>query len=71
MREKTLRARVLAVSDIIEYNHEELAFAYQGGYVTGTVNIPANTLNKAKQYVVEVWGNNGYEGGRVHYPRRG
>ena len=62
MREKTLRARVLAVSDIIEYNHEELAFAYQGGYVTGTVNIPANTLNKAKQYVVEVWGNNGYEG---------
>ena len=62
VREKTLRARVLAVSDIIEYNHEELAFAYQGGYVTGTVNIPANTLNKAKQYVVEVWGNNGYEG---------
>ena len=62
VREKTLRARVLAVSDIIEYNHEELAFAYQGGYVTGTVSIPANTLNKAKQYVVEVWGNNGYEG---------
>ena len=62
VREKTLRAWVLAVSDIIEYNHEELAFAYQGGYVTGTVNIPANTLNKAKQYVVEVWGNNGYEG---------
>lgn len=61
VREKTLRARVLAVSDIIEYNHEELAFAYQGGYVTGTVNIPANTLNKAKQYVVEVWGNNGYD----------
>ena len=27
VREKTLRARVLAVSDIIEYNHEELAFA--------------------------------------------
>ena len=62
VREKTLRARVLAVSDIIEYNHEELAFAYQGGYVTGTVNIPANTLDTAKQYTVEVWGNNGYEG---------
>ena len=63
VREKTLKAPVLAVSDIIEYDHEELAFAYQGGYMTGTVRIPANTLNKAKQYVVEVWGNNGYEEG--------
>lgn len=62
VREKTLRARVLAVSDIIEYNHEELAFAYQDGYIHGTVKIPANTLDKSKDYVVEVWGNNGYEG---------
>ena len=62
VREKTLRARVLAVSDIVEYNHENLAFAYQDGYIHGTVKVPANTLNKAKQYVVEVWGNNGYEG---------
>lgn len=63
VREKGLNTPVLAVSDIIEYDHEELAFAYQGGYMTGTVKIPANTLNTAKQYVVEVWGNNGYEDG--------
>lgn len=62
VREKTLRARVLAVSDIIEYNDPEYAFQYQHGYLNGNVKIPANTLNKAKQYVVEVWGNNGYEG---------
>ena len=63
VREKGTNTPVLAISDIIEYDHEELAFAYQGGYMTGTVKIPANTLNKAKQYVVEVWGNNGYEKG--------
>lgn len=63
VREKGTNTPVLAISDVIEYDHEELAFAYQGGYMTGTVKIPANTLNKAKQYVVEVWGNNGYEEG--------
>ncbi|WP_049345405.1 hypothetical protein [Rothia mucilaginosa] len=62
VREKTLRARVLATSDIIEYNDPEYAFQYQHGLLNGNVKIPANTLNKAKQYVVEVWGNNGYEG---------
>ncbi len=63
VREKGTNTPVLAISDVIEYDHEELAFAYQGGYMTGTVKIPANTLNKAKQYVVEVWGNNGYQEG--------
>ena len=63
VREKGTNTPVLAISDVIEYDHEELAFAYQGGYMTGTVKIPANTLNKAKQYIVEVWGNNGYEEG--------
>ncbi len=32
---------VLAVSDIVEYNHENLAFAYQKGYIHGTAKIPA------------------------------
>ena len=63
VREKGTNTPVLAISDVIEYDHEELAFAYQGGYMTGTVKIPANTLNKAKQYIVELWGNNGYEEG--------
>ena len=63
VREKTLRARVLATSDIIEYNDPEYAFQYQHGLLNGNVKIPANTLNKAKQYVVEVWGNNGYQEG--------
>lgn len=62
VREVSLNAPVLVVSDIIEYNHKELAFAYQDGYIHGTVKIPANTLDKSKDYVIEVWGNNGYEG---------
>ena len=62
VREVGLNAPVLVVSDIIEYNHKELAFAYQDGYIHGTVKIPANTLDKSKDYVIEVWGNNGYEG---------
>ncbi len=63
VRENTLRAPVLATSDIIEYNDPEYAFQYQHGLLNGNVKIPANTLNKAKQYVVEVWGNNGYQEG--------
>ena len=62
VREVGLNSPVLVVSDIVEYNHENLAFAYQSGYIHGTVKIPANTLDKAKDYVIEVWGNNGYEG---------
>ena len=62
VREVGLNAPVLVVSDIIEYNHKELAFAYQDGYIHGTVKIPANTLDKSKDYVIEVRGNNGYEG---------
>ena len=63
VREKTLRAPVLATSDIIEYNDPEYSSQYQHGLLNGNVKIPANTLNKAKQYVVEVWGNNGYQEG--------
>lgn len=62
VREVGLNSPVLAVSDIVEYNHENLAFAYQSGYIHGTAKIPANTLDKEKDYVIEVWGNNGYEG---------
>ena len=62
VREVGLNSPVLVVSDIIEYNHENLAFAYQDGYIHGTVKIPANTLDQEKDYVIEVWGNNGYEG---------
>ena len=63
VREKTLRAPVLATSDIIEYNDPEYSSQYQHGLLNGNVKIPANTLNKAKQYVVEAWGNNGYQEG--------
>ena len=60
VREVGLNSPVLVVSDIVEYNHENLAFAYQSGYIHGTAKIPANTLDKEKDYVIEVWGNNGY-----------
>ena len=63
VREKGSNTPVLAISDIIEYNDPEYAFQYQHGLLNGNVKIPANTLNKAKQYVVEVWGNNGYQEG--------
>ena len=36
VREVGLNSPVLAVSDIVEYNHENLAFAYQSGYIHGT-----------------------------------
>ena len=62
IREKGSNTPVLAISDIIEYNDPEYAFQYQHGYLNGNVKIPANTLDSAKQYTVEVWGSNGYEG---------
>ena len=62
IREKGSNTPVLAISDIVEYNDPEYAFRYQHGYLIGNVKIPANTLDSAKQYTVEVWGNNGYEG---------
>ena len=63
VREKGSNTPVLATSDIIEYNDPEYSSQYQHGLLNGNVKIPANTLNKAKQYVVEVWGNNGYQEG--------
>ena len=63
IREKGSNTPVLAISDIVEYNDPEYAFQYQHGYLIGNVKIPANTLDSAKQYTIEVWGNNGYEGG--------
>ena len=63
VREKGSNTPVLAISDIIEYNDPEYSSQYQHGLLNGNVKIPANTLNKAKQYVVEVWGNNGYQEG--------
>ena len=62
IREKGSNTPVLAISDIVEYNDPEYAFQYQHGYLIGNVKIPANTLDPSKQYTVEVWGNNGYEG---------
>ncbi|OFM97459.1 gluconolactonase [Rothia sp. HMSC072B03] len=62
IREKGSNTAVLAISDIVEYNDPEYAFQYQHGLLNGNVKIPANTLDSAKQYTVEVWGNNGYEG---------
>ena len=63
VREKGSNTPVLATSGIIEYNDPEYSSQYQHGLLNGNVKIPANTLNKAKQYVVEVWGNNGYQEG--------
>ena len=63
IREKGSNTPVLAISNIVEYNDPEYAFQYQHGYLIGNVKIPANTLDPAKQYTIEVWGNNGYEGG--------
>ena len=68
VREVGLNSPVLVVSDIVEYNHEKLPFAYQSGYIHGTAKIPANTLDKEKDYVIEVWGNNGYEDGKLITP---
>lgn len=62
IREKGSNTPVLVISNIIEYNDPEYAFRYQHGYLNGNVKIPANTLDSAKQYTVEVWGSNGYEG---------
>ncbi|WP_049362175.1 hypothetical protein [Rothia mucilaginosa] len=62
VREKGSNTPVLAISDIIEYNDPEYSSQYQHGLLNGNVKIPANTLDSAKQYTVEVWGNNGYEG---------
>ena len=61
MREKGSSTPVLAISDIIEYNDPEYSSQYQYGLLNGNVKIPANTLDSAKQYTVEVWGNNGYD----------
>ncbi len=71
IREKGSNTPVLAISDIIEYNDPEYAFQYQHGYLIGNVKIPANTLDSAKQYTVEVWGNNGYEGDEFITPVAG
>ena len=68
VREVGLYAPVLVVSDIIEYDHKELAFTYHDGYINGTAKIPANTLDKTKDYVVEVWGNKGYKDGEFITP---
>ena len=61
VREKGSNTPVLAISDIIEYNDPEYSSQYQHGLLNGNVKIPANTLDTAKQYTVEVWGNNGYD----------
>ena len=63
IREKGSNTPVLATSDVIEYNHHDRAFEYVNGVVDGTVKVPANTLDPAKKYVVEVWSNNGYKNG--------
>ena len=53
-------SKVLATSDIIEFDHPTQASAYRDGNLNGTVNLPANTLNASKKYVIEVWANDGY-----------
>ena len=60
VREKGSNTPVLATSDIIEFDHPTQAWAYRDGNLNGTVNLPANTLNASKKYVIEVWANDGY-----------
>ena len=68
IREKGSNTPVLATSDLIEYNHHDRAFEFVNGELSGSVKVPANTLDPAKKYVVEVWGNNGYEEGEFVAP---
>ena len=68
IREKGSNTPVLATSDLIEYNHHDRAFEFVNGELSGSVKVPANTLDPAKKYVVEVWGNNGYEDGEFVAP---
>ena len=60
VREKGSNTPVLATSDIIEFDHPTQASAYRDGNLNGTVNLPANTLDASKKYVIEVWANDGY-----------
>ena len=60
VREKGSNTPVLAASDIIEFDHPTQSSAYRDGNLNGTVNLPANTLNASKKYVIEVWANDGY-----------
>ena len=60
VREKGSNTPVLATSDIIEFDHPTQASAYRDGNLNGTVNLPANTLDASKKYVIEVWANNDY-----------
>ena len=60
VREKGSNTPVLATSDIIEFDHPTQSSAYRDGNLNGTVNLPANTLDASKKYVIEVWANDGY-----------
>ncbi len=69
VREKGSNTPVLATSDIIEFDHPTQSSAYRDGNLNGTVNLPANTLNASKKYVIEVWANDGYsESGELLAP---
>ena len=69
VREKGSNTPVLATSDIIEFDHPTMYSAYRDGNLHGTVNLPANTLNASKKYVIEVWANDGYsESGELLAP---
>ena len=69
VREKGSNTPVLATSDIIEFDHPTQASAYRDGNLNGTVNLPANTLDASKKYVIEVWANDGYsENGELLAP---
>ena len=68
IREKGSNTPVLATSDLIEYNHHDRSSEFVNGELSGSVKVPANTLDPAKKYVVEVWGNNGYENGEFVAP---
>ena len=61
VREKGSNTPVLATSDLITQNHHDHFSEFENGEVRGVVKVPANTLDPAKKYVVEVWTNNGYK----------
>ena len=69
VREKGSNTPVLAVSDIIEFNHHDYSSEYENGEVLGEVEIPAGALDASKQYVLEAWANDGYsESGELLAP---
>ena len=61
IREKGTFTPVLLMSDMMQYSYDEDFLLILPSYAIATIEIPANTLDSSKQYVIEAWGDNGYQ----------